>query len=157
MSQSYSRYLQQYDICSQVISEIFRLFPLAAKFLTIFLSILYAASITATVALGQRALPEKFAWKYFRYVNALHVLAYAGLSKKLNLENFFFPMNRTWKLLTPKEEKRVAVIAASSDMGCEKEVIPYLPWYSSLVNHPPFSVCPSGACVGFELYQAIDR
>jgi len=111
VSQSYSRYLQQYDICSQVIM-----------------------SIVATVALSQRAVPEKYAWKYFRYVNALHVLAYAGLSKKLNLANFFIPMNRTWKLLSPKEEKRVVAIAASSDMGCEKEVLVWTLNYIKQLN-----------------------
>ena len=57
------------------------------------------------------------AWRFVRYLNAIHLLGYTGLSETYTEKNFFDPMNEIHKFLTPSEVRRVKMIGADAEGG----------------------------------------
>lgn len=105
-SQSYSRFLQQYNKL------------MAAK-----------GSIFNIAFLCKAHLPRPRALRLVRWLNACHLLAYVGLSTVYQYDNFFLPLCEAYKLLTPVELERVRSVGADAAGGIAYREI--LAWVSA--------------------------
>lgn len=87
LTQSYSRFMAQYDLSMACESRIFDIMLLA-----------------------RACLRHEAAWRLFRHINAAHILGYVGIGNVYNEDNFFHPLNAKYGLLNDSELQRVASI-----------------------------------------------
>lgn len=99
-NQSYTRFEIQYDNSSRVIGKI--------------LNVCY---------LARSLLPTHELWRLVRYLNAVHLLGYCGLSSCYEEDNMFHPFNNKEKLLTEWEVNRLREIGLDDGANCFNEVI----------------------------------
>jgi len=99
LSQTYSRFMQQYDISKRMEGRIAHLSYLAKV-----------------------ALPPAEAWRLIRYANAVHVLGYCGLSEAYTDANLFTPLNEKHKILTNTEVTRIRKIGMNKGQAAYQEV-----------------------------------
>jgi hypothetical protein len=100
LSQAYSRYTQQYDLSMRMEGRIFNLCYLARS-----------------------ALSPHEAWRLIRYINAIHVLGYVGLSTIYKEENLFSILNQEFRLLNDLETSRLQSIGMNNGGNAYREVL----------------------------------
>lgn len=76
-------------------------------------------------------LPTAESWRFVRYLNAVHLLGYIGLSDTYTVENFFDPMNDIHHFLSEDEVRRVKMIGADAQGAGYREL---LSWVLEILN-----------------------
>ena len=76
-------------------------------------------------------LPTVESWRFVRYLNAVHLLGYIGLSHTYTVENFFDPMNKIHHFLSEDEVRRVKMIGADAHGAGYREL---LCWSLEILN-----------------------
>jgi hypothetical protein len=75
-------------------------------------------------ALAKSTLPKANALRLIRYMNAVHIAGYVGLSSTYTFENFFEPENRmNRQVLTPKECERIRNIDMNIGGSAYRELV----------------------------------
>lgn len=74
-------------------------------------------------ALAKTTLPRERAMRLIRYMNAVHISGYVGLSDAYSFENFFTEMNRTNRLLTEKEVERIKKVDMDVGGSAYRELV----------------------------------
>lgn len=93
--------------------------------------ILYGLSMSCegrifdTAALAKSTLPKANALRLIRYMNAVHITGYVGLSNGIyTFENFFQPENQmNRQVLTPKECERICKIDMNKGGSAYREIV----------------------------------
>ena len=99
VTQCYSRYCAQYDSAMAVEGRIFDL-----------------------CLLCRACLSTDGSWRLYRYINAAHILGYAGLGSAYDANNLFLPLNQEYCLLTSWELDRLTCLGFSGGT-CYREVL----------------------------------
>jgi len=81
------------------------------------------ARVLDVAALAKTTLPRKYALRLVRYMNAVHIAGYVGLSRVYTYSNFFVPINNLNRLLTPEEIERIESIDMNDDEAAYREII----------------------------------
>jgi len=102
-SQSYSRFLSQYDKIMKAKGGILNA------------AMLCKANVDYPVAL-----------RMVRWLNACHLLAYVGLSDVYGVENFFLPLCRLYGILSPKELERIASLRTDVGSVAYREILSWV-------------------------------
>jgi hypothetical protein len=74
-------------------------------------------------ALAKSTLPKANALRLIRYMNAVHIAGYVGLSTTYTFENFFEPENQMNRVLTPTECERIRKIDMNKGGSAYRELV----------------------------------
>eukprot|EP00599_Poterioochromonas_sp_BG-1_P002735 CAMPEP_0173140288 /NCGR_PEP_ID=MMETSP1105-20130129/4789_1 /TAXON_ID=2985 /ORGANISM="Ochromonas sp., Strain BG-1" /LENGTH=465 /DNA_ID=CAMNT_0014053231 /DNA_START=36 /DNA_END=1433 /DNA_ORIENTATION=+ len=84
------------------------------------------ARIANITYLARSALKPAEAMRLARYANALHAVAYIGLSDAYTYSNLFQPLNEKYRLLTDFELQRLNAVGFKKGGACSREIVAWM-------------------------------